>query len=60
MFEDLRKKIIMFNIVIVLLFISIVISTNDEELSVHVPSLIVVTVLSLALVITSSRVNSDR
>lgn len=60
MFEELRRRIVMFNIVIVLLFISIAAGTGGDELYTHVFLLIGVVVASLILIIVDGRTSTIR
>ncbi len=58
MLEDLKRKTIIFNIAILLLFISIATNMDSEELYIHIPLLIGVIALSLVLITLSNKSES--
>lgn len=51
MLEDLRRRIIMFNIIILLLFLSMLFNISGEELYIHISLLVGVVILSLVFVV---------
>lgn len=51
MLEDLRRRIIVFNIIILLLFLSMFFNISGEELYIHIPLLIGVVILSLVFAV---------